>query len=113
MAIPAAIWNAEPHHKEIWKSAGPCVKCHTKPRDAMCPRCLEPMCASCLNAHISGIDHAYDRHIEKMALGKINWDNCTTQECDEARLLQLEWDSDGTSLKTSAALCLNTIKTNW
>lgn len=94
MAIPIAVWRAETQHKKIWESAGLCVKCHSKPREMLCSRCHEPMCAGCLTDHQKGADHARDIYIERLAKNMMPWTNSTAEECAEARLLQDQWRDD-------------------
>jgi hypothetical protein len=85
--IPESVWRAEPRHKGIWKSAGPCVRCMAKPRESMCQRCGEPMCAACLKTH--GKDHVRDLYIERLANGTAS--NGTREEEAEAAALRTKW----------------------
>lgn len=87
MAIPASVWKSETQHASIWKAQGNCVRCNVKPRDLMCSRCQEPMCAGCLKLH-EDIDHARDRYIERLAKGKTPMGTATRQEQFEAICLR-------------------------
>ena len=115
LEIPELVWKSELRHKEIWKSAGPCVTCRALPRELMCRFCGEPMCVGCLSQHEKQ-EHQRDAYIERLAkslrlqgspkyAGKVLlFDTASAEEQTEARALLAKWDAvEAESLKAMSA----------
>jgi hypothetical protein len=49
--IPAAIWQRETQHRQIFKNAMPCARCGFKARDVICAKCTAGFCAVCVTEH--------------------------------------------------------------
>ena len=115
-AIPASVWEAETHHKDIWRSAGKCVICGVKPRDLVCSWCNEPMCAACAKVHTEKA-HRRERYIDALArkidrlfsevqfppsagyrLSVHSQTSATIEEFDEAAAIVAEWREDAKPL---------------